>query len=36
MQTKEANPLIIVFAACGMLLAMGIGRFIHTGGAGDD
>lgn len=37
MLTKEAKPLIIVFAACGMLLpAMGIGRFIHAGGAGDD
>ena len=36
MLTKEANPLIIVFAACGMLLAMGIGRFIHAGGAWDD
>ena len=37
MLTKEANPLIIVFADCGMLLlAMGIGRFIHAGGAGDD
>ena len=36
MLTKEANPLIIVFAACGMLLAMGIGRIIHAGGAWDD
>ena len=36
MLTKEANPLMIVFAACGMLLAMGIGRFIHAGGAWDD
>ena len=37
MLTKEADPLIIIFAACGMPLpAVGIGRFIHAGGTGDD
>ena len=36
MLTKEANDLIIVVAVCGVLLTMGIGRFIHAGGAWDD
>ena len=33
---KDVNELIIVVAVCGVLLTMGIGQFIHAGGAWDD
>ena len=33
---KDVNELIIVVAVCGVLLTMGIGRFIHAGGVWDD
>ena len=33
---KDVNELIIIVAVCGVLLTMGIGQFIHEGGAWDD
>ena len=33
---KDVNELIIIVTVCGVLLTMGIGQFIHAGGAWDD